>query len=75
MILDKRGLVELLEELSQLVKDDDSFEGNISYSLEGHGPDGPHFKVVGAFRHGNSMGQGGMAILPDEDENVQASDN
>lgn len=32
MILDKRGLVELLEELAQLIKDDDSFEGNISYT-------------------------------------------
>lgn len=75
MILDKRGLVELLEEMAQLVKDNDSFEGNIHYTCMEEGIPAGHYKVVGAFRHGNSMGQGGMAILADEDENVQASDN
>ena len=74
MILDKRGLVELLEELSELVKNDDSFEGNISYTCMHEGLSSDQFKVTGAFRHGNSMGQGSVAILPDEDENVQASD-
>ncbi len=69
MILDKRGLVELLEEMAQLIRDDDSFEGNISYTCLEEGVPAGHFKVVGGFRHGNSMGQGGVALLPEENEN------
>lgn len=68
MILDKRGLVELLEELAQLVKDDDSFEGNISYTCMKEGLPAGHYEVVGSFRHGNSMGQGGIALLPETEE-------
>ena len=69
MILDKRGLVELLEEIAQLIRDDDSFEGNISYTCMKEGLPDRHFEVVGGFRHGNSMGQGGFALLPEENEN------
>ena len=75
MILDKRGLVELLEELSQLVNDDDSFEGNISYNCMKEGLPPGHYDVVGGFRHGNSMGQGGFALLPEMEENVQTNDD
>ena len=65
MILSKRQLVELLEEITQLIRDDDSFEGNISYTCMKENMEPDQFDVTGAFRHGNSMGQGGSAILPE----------
>lgn len=64
MKLTKQELVELLEEMVQLIKDDDSFEGNFSYTCMIPGLEDGKFEVSGAFRHGNSNGQGGMAILP-----------
>lgn len=67
MILSKRQLVELLEEITQLIRDDDSFEGNISYTCMKEGLEPDQFSVTGAFRHGNSMGQGGCDILPEEE--------
>lgn len=69
MILDKRALIELLEEITQLIRDNDSFEGNISYTCMKEGLPARHFEVEGGFRYGNSMGQGGMAMLPPSKEN------
>lgn len=70
MIISKRELIELLEEVTQLIRDDDSFEGNISYTCMKEGVEPGMFEVSGAFRHGNSMGQGGCSILPEMEENV-----
>lgn len=63
MKMSKRELVELLEDMTQLIRDDDSFEGNISYTCMKDGLCGDQFFVTGAFRHGNTQGQGGMAII------------
>lgn len=67
MILNKRELVELLEEVTQLIRDDDSFEGNISYTCMKEWLKPETFEVSGAFRHGNSMGQGGCSIIPSDE--------
>ncbi len=67
MIITKRELTELLEEISQLVKDDDSFEGTITYTCMKEGLELDQFEVTGFFRHGNSQGQGGCSILPGEE--------
>lgn len=63
-LLEKRGILgAFLDGLRIAIERGDSFEGQIKYTcLEPHlGPD--EFEVTGAFRTGNSEGQGGMTIL------------
>ena len=69
MIVRKREFVELLEELAELIRNNDSFEGNISYTCMKEGLPEGCFDLEGGFRYGNSMGQGGMAIFPPSEEN------
>lgn len=64
MIRSKQELIKLLEEITQLVRDDDSFEGNITYTCMSEELEPGTYEVHGAFRHGNSVGQGGCAIIP-----------
>lgn len=60
-------LVHLLQDITQAIEHGDSFEGNLEYLM----PDekdyeanpGVQFMVRGAYRVGNSMGQGGMRFI------------
>lgn len=56
-------LAATLRDIAARVEAGDSFEGNISYTCmdEECGPD--EFLIEGAYRVGNSEGQGGMRLL------------
>lgn len=60
--LTRRELLSHLQQIIHGVETGDTLEGNISWSLpEDDDPDG--WDVVGAYRAGNTMGQGGMVII------------
>lgn len=58
-------LVQVLEDMLDVVRDGDSFEGSIEYLMpEPEDFDkGVEFRVMAAYRVGNSMGQGGMRLI------------
>jgi len=64
-------LVEVLEDILSLVKEGDSYEGNISWQMPNMGPGIPdpprevYAEVKAVYRMGNSMGQGGVRMVGD----------
>lgn len=63
MLIKKEDLKILLVNLANSIEEGDSFEGNLSYTcMEDHIPPGS-FELTGAFRTGNTQGQGGTTIL------------
>lgn len=60
----KEELVRILEIALKAVKEDDSFQGNIYYEVDG--PD--TFYVQAMVRVGNSEGQGGTISILNEEE-------
>jgi quinol monooxygenase YgiN len=68
--LTKGQLLAVLDEVRQLVAENDSFEGSLSYELPwstelGDPVDDSRsgFRVRASYRTGNSMGQGGMRMI------------
>lgn len=59
----KEQLIQELELIVELIKANDSFQGNISYDCFHEDCGREEFMVTGAFRYGNSDGQGFMRIL------------
>lgn len=61
----KDQLADILQEMSALVREGDSFEGFIEYSMpcEEKVPDDTYALVRTRYRVGNLMGQGGMRML------------
>lgn len=62
-ILTKENLINVLNDIGKSIQQNDSFEGNISYTRMTPGLQRDEFDVQCAFRVGNSQGQGGMFIL------------
>lgn len=62
--LSKAALIGVLNDIISLIEDDDSMEGSLEYSF-GEDCERDEFMVQAAFRTGNSMGQGGMAMIGD----------
>lgn len=58
--LNKNQLLDLLRDMITVIDADDSFEGSIEYSAT---PTPNEFMVVGMYRTGNSMGQGGCRLI------------
>jgi hypothetical protein len=56
-------LVRELREMAAAIERSDSFEGSIMYSCLDDGLAPGEWEVSGAYRIGNSDGQGGMRIL------------
>ena len=56
-------LVTELRSIADAVEQGDSFEGNIEYTCFDEDLENGEWKVSGAYRIGNSEGQGGMRIL------------
>jgi len=63
MKMAKQQLLDVLDALKAAVAADDSFEGSIEYSAMADGLGHGEFEVSGAYRIGNSMGQGGMRVF------------
>jgi len=58
-ILTKENLMNVLGDIRKSIENNDSFEGNISYTRMTPGLKRDEFDVQGMFRVGNSQGQGG----------------
>ena len=62
----KQNTVNLVAEMRRIAKaieDGDSYEGHIEYSCLENGLEKDEWEVSGAYRIGNSMGQGGSCIM------------
>ncbi|BCM87786.1 hypothetical protein [Methylobacterium indicum] len=59
----KEQLLATIDKIRRAIEADDSFEGHLTYTLEWSTGDKTEFEVSGAYRIGNSEGQGGMAVL------------
>ncbi|MEN3238656.1 hypothetical protein PUR29_35020 [Methylobacterium ajmalii] len=59
----KEQLLATIDKIRKAIEADDSFEGHLTYTLEWSTGDKAEFEVSGAYRIGNSEGQGGMAVL------------
>lgn len=60
----QNDLLEVLDDIRSHVAAGDSFEGSIEYSIpEDENAPPRTFDVRGAYRIGNSMGQGGMRLV------------
>ncbi len=68
MIMSKDDLIAAVKDILARIEANDSFEGNISYTCMKEGLPPRHFDVAGAWRHGNSMGQGGVSMIPESEE-------
>lgn len=72
--LTKEQFLDLLADIRRAVKDDDTWEGNLNWELPGpYASPTARYAVSGAFRIGNSVGQGGMRVIaafprPDDKE-------
>lgn len=64
------GLVGLLDDIKARVAAGDSFEGNLNYTCMAPHLGTHEWEVVGAYRVGNSEGQGGMTVLEPSPEAV-----
>lgn len=64
MKVNKAQLLMLLADITRTVEADDSFEGSIGWIAINR----DNFAVYGAYRVGNSQGQGGMVLLGSEEE-------
>jgi hypothetical protein len=60
VLLTKEDFLALLSWLAQRIEDNDSMEGSLAYEV---GEEPETFRVQGALRHGNSMGQGALRLL------------
>ena len=60
----KDELIVLLERALAALRADDSFQGSIAYEIRPGGA----FNVSAAIRVGNSMGQGGMMVVQEWEE-------
>jgi len=56
-------LASILADMADLVREGDSFEGWIQYTLPADPVGTGEVLVVGTYRTGNSMGQGGMRMI------------
>lgn len=63
MKLTTQQLLTILEDISQCIKEEDSYEGSIQYTCITEGLKRDEWEVKGAYRIGNFAGQGGMRIL------------
>ena len=63
---EKQELIDVLSDMISALSSDDSFEGNISYTVMGDGLEPGEFLVRGMYRIGNSMGQGGCVMIHGE---------
>jgi hypothetical protein len=64
--MSREELADILAALSARVRVGDSDEGSIEYLLADPDADHPH-QVRAAYRVGNSMGQGGMVLIGQEE--------
>lgn len=60
----KKQLIAVFRDILNGLENDDSFQGNISYDAMVDGLEREEFEVTGCYRVGNSMGQGGVVLLP-----------
>lgn len=68
MKLSTEQLVAVLDDIKTRVQAGDSFEGNLAYSCMSESLGKGEWEVVGAYRVGNSEGQGGMHHFPVSEE-------
>jgi hypothetical protein len=64
--LTQEQLTELLADILDHIRDGDSFEGHLEYSMpdpDDSPPDGTYAMVRAAYRVGNLQGQGGMRMV------------
>lgn len=64
--MDKDGLIFILEDMLERVKEGDSFEGFLNYLMPyppAGDPEDADFMVEARYRIGNTMGQGGMRMV------------
>lgn len=66
MLVNKETLLKLLDDIKKGIENNDSFQGSFSYDyMHQHQSEGDKcIEVVATIRTGNSMGQGGMAVIP-----------
>lgn len=63
MILTKFQLADVLRDMANSIESRDSMEGDLSYTVMYDWLENGDFEVTGAYRIGNSEGQGGMRIF------------
>ena len=63
MKVSTQELVGILADIKQRVESGDSFEGNFEYTCMAEGLQRGEWEVSGAYRVGNTLGQGGMAVF------------
>lgn len=56
-------LLDVLDDIRERVSAGDSFEGSIEYLMPDEDDPADGFRVQGAYRVGNSQGQGGMRMI------------
>lgn len=62
--MDSDTLVALLTDVLARVREGDSWEGNVEWSLpDPDAPPGTEFMVRGVYRIGNAFGQGGVRMI------------
>lgn len=63
MIISKQKLLELLNDITESIKANDSFEGRLSYTCLNDACKKEEFEVDAFIRVGNSEGQGGCILI------------
>lgn len=63
MKVSKEGLLNILQDMIETIKADDSFEGSLSYTVMDDDLGPGEFEVGAFYRFGNSMGQGGAVVI------------
>jgi hypothetical protein len=68
MKMSKEQLIEVLEDMIDVIKADDSFEGSIQYTVMDDDLGPGEFEVGAFYRVGNSIGQGGAVVIQGKPE-------
>lgn len=74
-VVSKSGLLDLLEHIANLIVEDDSFGGTITYDALDPKLKPGEFHVTARFRHGNSQGQGFVRFVGELKERVDTIEN
>jgi hypothetical protein len=68
----KEQVLAAIDAMRARIEADDSFEGSVSYTIMPDYLERGEFELQAAYRVGNSMGQGGMTIIPLSEDGEQA---